>query len=900
MKKHIWSILTLVLLLSMLLAACGGQETTEAPAPEPTEAPVEPEPEEPAEPAEPAEMPEVDFPVMAGGALETALTGEYAGTTVVVDGPFTDIDEVLFNESMAAFEEATGIDVNYIGSKEFEGSISIRVDAGDAPDIADFPQPGLLANFVRSGDIVDPTTFISDEWLTQQYNQSWLDMSEIGGQSAGVWHRFNGKSLVWYPVDDFEAAGYEVPTTWDELIALMDMIVADGDAPWCVGIESGAATGWPATDWMEEFMLRTTSLENYDAWTTGGLAFASPEVKNAAETLAQIWFNEDYVFGGTDSIVSTFFGDSPAPMFEDPPRCWMHKQGNFITGFFPEGSEAGVDYDFFYLPGIDEAYGKPFLVAGDIMSMFNDRPEVRALMEYFTTPQSAGGWLQNGGALAAHQTATPDMYGADLERGIAELVLGATSFRFDGSDLMPGEVGAGSFWKGMTDWVSGSADLDTVLAEMDASWPAGVEGETSAPAEEPEMAFPVVPGGALEAALSGDLAGTTVVVDGPFTDIDEVLFNESMAAFEEATGIDVNYIGSKEFEGSISIRVDAGDAPDIADFPQPGLLANFVRSGDIVDPTTFISDEWLTQQYNQSWLDMSEIGGQSAGVWHRFNGKSLVWYPVDDFEAAGYEVPTTWDELIALMDMIVADGDAPWCVGIESGAATGWPATDWMEEFMLRTTSLENYDAWTTGGLAFASPEVKNAAETLAQIWFNEDYVFGGTDSIVSTFFGDSPAPMFEDPPRCWMHKQGNFITGFFPEGSEAGVDYDFFYLPGIDEAYGKPFLVAGDIMSMFNDRPEVRALMEYFTTPQSAGGWLQNGGALAAHQTATPDMYGADLERGIAELVLGATSFRFDGSDLMPGEVGAGSFWKGMTDWVSGSADLDTVLAEIDASWPR
>ena len=164
------------------------------------------------------------------------------------------------------------------------------------------------------------------------------------------------------------------------------MIVADGDTPWCVGIESGAATGWPATDWMEEFMLRTTSLENYDKWTTGELPFTSPEVKNAAETLAEIWFNDDYVYGGTAGIVSTFFGDSPAPMFEDPPKCWLHKQGNFITGFFPEGAEADVDYGFFYLPPIDPAYGKPFLVAGDIMAMFNDRPEVRALMEYFTVP----------------------------------------------------------------------------------------------------------------------------------------------------------------------------------------------------------------------------------------------------------------------------------------------------------------------------------------------------------------------------------------------------------------------------------------------------------------------------------------------------------------------------------
>jgi alpha-glucoside transport system substrate-binding protein len=403
------------------------------------------------------------------------MAGEFTGTTVTVDGPFTAPDDALFAESMEAFEEATGITVNYIGNKEFEGRISIAVDAGDAPDIADFPQPGLLASFVRQGKVVDPTTFMGEDWLNQQYNESWLQMATIEGpsgpQSAGVFHRFNGKSLVWYPKDDFDEAGYTIPTTWDELIALSDQIVSDGDTPWCVGIESQAATGWPATDWMEEVMLRTTSLENYDKWITGELDFASPEVKNAAETLAGIWFTDGYVFGGREGIVSTYFGDSPAPMFEEPPKCWMHKQGNFITGFFPEGSQAGVDYDFFYLPEIDAQYGKPFLVAGDIMAMFNDRPEVRALMEYFTTPQSASGWLNNGGALAAHLTATPDMYGVELERGIAELVAQATSFRFDGSDLMPGEVGSGSFWKGMTDWVSGAADLDTVLGEIDASWP---------------------------------------------------------------------------------------------------------------------------------------------------------------------------------------------------------------------------------------------------------------------------------------------------------------------------------------------------------------------------------------------------------------------------------------------
>ncbi len=473
-----FAILSLLLVMALALVACGGgtQEAT------PTEAPVveeaapteEAAPEEATEqPAEetPAETGDMAFPVMPGGALEEAMTGAYDGTVVVVDGPFADADTVKFEQSVVAFEEATGIDVQYIGGKEFEGSIGVRVEAGDAPDIADFPQPGLLATFARQGYVVDPTTFISQEWLAQQYNQSWLDMANINDQVAGVWHRFNGKSLVWYPKDDFDAAGYTVPETWDDLMALTQQIADDGDPAWCIGIESGAATGWPATDWTEDLMLRTTSLENYDAWVSGELPFDSPEVRTAIETFSEIWFNPDYVFGGTNGIVSTNFGDSPAPMFEDPPGCWLHRQGNFITGFFPADAEAGVDYDFFYLPPVSDEFGRPFLVAGDIMAMFNDRPEVRAVMEFFTTPQSASGWLDTGGALAAHQTATPDMYGVALERGIAELVAQATSFRFDASDLMPGEVGAGSFWKGMTDYVSGAADLDTILPEIDASWP---------------------------------------------------------------------------------------------------------------------------------------------------------------------------------------------------------------------------------------------------------------------------------------------------------------------------------------------------------------------------------------------------------------------------------------------
>lgn len=254
---------------------------------------------------------------------------------------------------------------------------------------------------------------------------------------------------------------------------------------------------------------------------------------------------------------------------------------------------------------------------------------------------------------------------------------------------------------------------------------------------------------------------------------------------------------------------------------------------------------------------------------------------------------------MALTQAIADDGDTAWCIGIESGAATGWVATDWIENIMLRTTSLENYDNWVAGELPFNSPEVKWAVEIMSDIWMNDDYVRGGRAVIVSTFIGDAPVPMFENPPQCWLHAQASWITDFFGQGLEAGVDYDFFYMPPIDETYGKPALVAGDIMVMFNDRPEVRALMEYFTSGASVEPWIRMGGAISPHYDSSLDWYTNDIDRGVAKIMLDADSVRFDASDLMPGEVGTGAFWKAMTDYVSGATDLDTALQEIDEAWP-
>ena len=195
---------------------------------------------------------------------------------------------------------------------------------------------------------------------------------------------------------------------------------------------------------------------------------------------------------------------------------------------------------------------------------------------------------------------------------------------------------------------------------------------------------------------------------------------------------------------------------------------------------------------------------------------------------------------------------------------------------------------------------MRKAIETVEKIWFTDGYVLGGRQAIPTIAFGDAPKPMFDNPPKCWLHKQGNFITTFFPEGLVAGEDYAFFYLPGVDPAYGDPVLVAGDIYAMFNDRPEVRAVMEFFSTGESVKAWVQAGGAISPHLDSSLDWYTNEIDRGVADIILNATSLRFDGSDLMPGEVGAGQFWKSMTSYVSESIDLDTALKEIDAAWPE
>jgi len=411
----------------------------------------------------------------------------------------------------------------------------------------------------------------------------------------------------------------------------------------------------------------------------------------------------------------------------------------------------------------------------------------------------------------------------------------------------------------------------------------------------------------------GSLEGEEVFITGALVGNDAAGFQENFDSFTEETGIIVSFQGSDNFEQEVQIQMESGDTPDIALWPQPGAVVDAAQRGYLVslEDLGVDMDEYRAS-FSSYIVGLGEVDGAHYGGAHAFNLKSIVWYQPAEFEARGYSIPSTWDEMIALADQIVADGMTPFCFGMYSNGASGWLATDWMEDIMLRTgEGTATYDKWVSHDIPFNDPVVKNAATFLSQIMHTEGYVVGGTDAIVSTYFGNAQDPMFEKDangnPGCFMHRQASFITSFWPEAAQAGAGSEttVFPFPAMDDGLPKAALGAGDMFGVFNDRDATIEVVNYMLSSDffEAAAQRPDNSRIYGHVDFDTSLYSKDITRVLADTITGAlaeNAFRFDASDLMPPEVGAGSFWKEMMNLaVEGPGYIDTALNNIETSWP-
>lgn len=408
------------------------------------------------------------------------------------------------------------------------------------------------------------------------------------------------------------------------------------------------------------------------------------------------------------------------------------------------------------------------------------------------------------------------------------------------------------------------------------------------------------PGG--PGADSGAEGDGEVTIYSTIADFEAEQMEKSWADWEKENDIKITYESSKEFEAQISIRAQGGNAPDIAIFPQPGLLASLASRG-FLKPAPEAVEKNVDKYWSEDWKAYGTVEDEFYGAPFKANLKGFVWYSPAKFKEWGVEVPETFDDMLAVTKTIQEKtGKAPWCAGFGSGDATGWPGTDWVEDLVLRQAGPEVYDKWIANEIPFTDPDIKKAFDSVGEILLNPKYVnagLGDVKSINTVPFGDVATPIVDG--TCAMTHQASFFDGFLGDaGGNVAPDGDTwaFMTPSI-EAGGQAVTGGGEIVGAFSDDADTQKVLEYLSTPEWANSLVSIGGGISANNGVDPNNVDSPiLQESIKILQDPDTTFRFDASDLMPGAVGSGTFWKGIVSWINGTP-TDDVLKSIEAGWP-
>ena len=414
---------------------------------------------------------------VAAAALTSCAAGKPAGDgQVTIFGGYGEAQAKAFQAELDNWSKTSGITVKFTSLASFDTDIKAKVTAGQEPDIAMWPQPGGLLDMSKNLLPLSDVTDIAPAQKTLV--PGWDTLAVKDGKVYGLPVSANVKTLVFYNPAEFTKHGYTVPTTDAELMALTDKIKADGAGyPWCAGIESGGATGWAITDWLEQYVLDYNGVDVYNKWIAGDVKFDSAEVTKAADKVAATLLADGQVNGGGKAMATDNFGDTK-PLFETGGKakgqCFLLRQGSFITDFFPDAIKAEVaagDYthaNVFPLPAPEGAQAG-VLGGGDLAAAFHNDADVAKVLDFILSDKVGTVMASASSFVSPHSTFDTSLYPNSLTKTVGETMAKAAVFGFDGSDRMPSAVNA-QFWLSGTDWVAGKVDWKTAAAAIQAKY----------------------------------------------------------------------------------------------------------------------------------------------------------------------------------------------------------------------------------------------------------------------------------------------------------------------------------------------------------------------------------------------------------------------------------------------
>ncbi len=436
--------------------------------------------------------------------------------------------------------------------------------------------------------------------------------------------------------------------------------------------------------------------------------------------------------------------------------------------------------------------------------------------------------------------------------------------------------------------------------------PSAVNDETNPPLEsKPRIRIPQFADSSFDTAAAAlpqldPQPGATVTVFGPETNFEADSLEFAFRRFTAATGIEVVYTGSKDADLALDELIAADKAPDIAMIPQPGRVQDLIRRGHAV-PLPRLIRQQFDAGFDPFWRTLVTLDERVYAVPASANVKSLVWYSPEVFEQRGYVAPETFDGLLALVEQIKLDGLTPWCIGIASGAATGWPVTDWIEDYILRFEGPDFYDQWVNHEVPFNDERVVAVVDRVREMWFTPGNVYR-SDAIDTITIADAARDHADG--KCVLHRQASFAAGTYrSNGAELGPgrDIDAFYFPTVDSRFGEVVLGAGTYATALSSDKATMSLMAYIAAPDFANDRILGGGGyLSANILQNTSLYPEPIDRSIAQILVSANPFRFDASDLMPAQIGANVFWRTATTWAGGTIDTYEFVDEVESAWPR